>query len=273
MAETDQQASEDATSTQDRRKEEMSPTPDNAASPSAVIERAQEGKEILGARVATGEPGQKQPKHDDPNLSASKTVEKLNDIVKQFEAPTYGPSDKRAQESGNPHPVAPEDRSIQGGDQVLQAAGTAAAAIGTARDHLTRQLEADARLVSDPRYERDQKVYELGVQGKLDGIAPAPAEAAAQAARAGLPPEVAELTPKTPEEQVAQDMPRLEEVEARPNANVAATQVEPGKQDMADKNNGLQAEREGRTGAAAVAKAKAADSAGPSTPPSSTPIK
>jgi hypothetical protein len=265
MDETDQQASEDATSTQNRRKEEMS-TPDNAASAQSVIERAEEGKEILGARVASGEPGQKQPAHDDPTLSASKTVEKLGDIIKQFESLTTDSSDARAQRPGNTHPIAPEDRSIQGGDQVLQAAGTAAAAIGSARDHLTRQLEADARLVSDPRYERDQLVYQLGVQGKLGGIAPAPVEAAAEATRAGLPPEVAELTPKTPEEQVAQDLPRLKEVADRPNANVAATQIEPGKQELSEKNNGLTAEAEGKTGAAAVARAQASEAQG-------TPIK
>jgi hypothetical protein len=252
----------------------MSPTPDDAASPEAVRARAEAGKEILGAQVATGDPGQKQPAHDDPSLSASKTVKKLDEIVKQFEAPTIESSAKRSQTAGNSHPIPPHERRIQGGDQVLQAAGTAAAAIGTARDQLTRQLEADARLVSDPRYERDQKVYELGVQGKLVGIAPSPAEAAAQAARSGLPPEVAELTPKTPEEQIAQDLPRLEEVENRPNANVASTLVEPGEQDLAKKNNGLEAEREGRTGQAAVDRAKASDSLGPVNPPQpGTPIK
>lgn len=228
-------------------------------SPQATIERAEAGKEILGTRVATGEPGQKQPAHDDPRLSASKTVEKLDEIVKQFEAETYGPSDKRSRETGNLNKIPPHERSISRGPQVLAAAATAAGAIGAARDHLTSQLEADARLVSDPRYERDQKVYELGVTGKLAGIEPSPAEAAAAAARAGLPPEVAELTPKSPEEQIAQDMPRLEKVEER--ANVAATHIEPGTQEITEKNNGLKAEADGKTGQNAVDAAKASDNA------------
>ena len=237
----------------------MSDETKDPGSPAATIERAEMGKEILGSRVAQGEPGTKQPAHDDPRLSASKTVEKLDEVVKQFEGETYGPSDKRAQESGNPHPVAPEDRTIARGPQVLAGAALAAGSIGAARDQLATQLEADARLASDPRYERDQKVFELGQQGKLAGIAPSPAEAAAQVVRAGLPAEVAEKVPKTPEEQVAQDMPRLEEAEERPNANVAATLVEPGQQDLADKNNGRTAQEEGRTGPEAVARAKNGD--------------
>ncbi len=239
----------------------MTDAKNDPGSPQATIERAKEGQEILGARVATGEPGTKQPAHDDPRLSASKTVEKLGEISKQFEAETYGPSDERAKQSGNLNPIPPHERSLSRGPQVLAAAATAAGAIGAARDALASQLEADARLTSDPRYERDQKVYELGATGKLAGIAPAPAEAAALAARAGLPPEVAELTPKTPEEQVAQDMPRLEAAEERANANVAATHIPPGQQDITEKNNGLQAEKDGKTGQNAVDTAKANDSA------------
>lgn len=227
-------------------------------SPQAVIDRAKEGREILGSRVAQGEPGEKQPAHDDPRLSASKTVEKLNEIVKEFEGEVYESSFARSQKSGNLNPVAPEDRTISRGPAVLAAAATAAGAIGAARDALVTQLESDARLVSDPRYERDQKVYELGQAGKLAGIAPAPAEAAAQMARAGLPPEVAELTPKTAEEQVAQDMPRLKEAEKRP-AGVASTVITAGEQDSSRKNNGLEAEAEGKTGEAAVQRAKAAE--------------
>jgi hypothetical protein len=245
----------------------MTDTKNDPGSPEATRQRAKEGQEMLGSRVAQGEPGQKQPAHDDPRLSASKTVEKLNEIVKDFEAETYEASDKRSQSGGNLNPIPPHERSISRGPQVLAAAATAAGAIGAARDSLTQQLEADARLVSDPRYERDQKVYELGVQGKLAGIAPAPAEAAAQVARTGLPPEIAKLVPKTPEEEVEQDMPRLEEVEERPQAGVAATLIEPGQQEITEKNNIIEAEEQGKTRQEAVDRAKAADSA--PTPPNS----
>lgn len=250
-------------------------TSDDAGSPAAVKERAELGKDILGARVARGEPGEKQPAHDDPRLSASKTVEKLDEIVKQFEGEVYGSSMERAKQTGNLNPVAPHERSIQRGPMVLQAAATAAGAIGAARDALTTQLEADARLTSDPRYERDQKVYELGQQGKLGMVPPTQAEQAAAAARAGLPPEIAELTPKTAEEQVAEDMPRLAAAERAPNAagaaNVARTEIEAGKQDMAEKNNGGKAQAEGRTGQAAVERAKASEAAAESRPATTTP--
>lgn len=220
--------------------------------------RAEEGKEILGTQSAQGEPGQKQPAHDDPRLSASKTVEKLNEITKDFEADTYESSLNRAQKSGNLNKVAPEDRTIPRGPQVLAAAATAAGALGAARDAITTQLTSDARLTSDPRYERDQKVYELGQQGKLGLVPPTEAEVATSIARAGGDPEIAKLIPKTPEEQVAQDMPRLEQAASTP-ASVSSTLVQAGDQDLAEKNNGKTAQDEGRTGDAAVARAKASE--------------
>lgn len=225
----------------------------------AVKERAQKGKEILGATVATGEPGQKQPAHDDPRLSASKTVETLNDMAKSFEAETYDSSFNRSQKSGNLNPTAPEDRTAARGPQVLAGAATAAGAIGAARDALTTQLTADARLASDPRYERDQKVFELGQQGKLGLVPPTEAEVITSAARAGTPPEAADKIPTTPEEQVSQDMPRLEEAEKRA-ASVNQSLVAPGTQDLADKNNGKKAQEDGRTGQDAVNRAKANES-------------
>lgn len=243
-------------------------TPDDAGSPAAVKERAEMGKEILGSRVAQGDPGTKQPAHDDPRLSASQTVEKLGQIVKQFEGEVYGSSLERAGKGGNLHPVAPEDRKIQRGPQVLAGAATAAGAIGAARDALTSQLEADARLISDPRYERDQKVYELGQAGKLQNVPPSEAERIAQVAHAGNPPEVAEAMPKDVHEQIRDDMARLGVAESTP-ASVSATAIEAGKQDMADKNNGGKAQSEGRTGSEAVARAKSAETAA-STPPRPT---
>lgn len=249
---------------------EQSRTPDDAGSPAAVMERAKMGEEILGARVARGEPGEKQPAHDDPRLSASKTVEKLDEIVKQFEAEVHGPSMERAKEGGNLHPIPPEDRKIQRGPMVLQAAATAAGAIGAARDALATQLEADARLVSDPRYERDQKVYELGQMGKLQFVPPTEAEVITAASRSGTPEEALDRIPKTPQEQVAQDMPRLEAAEKRSVAAINPTvdqaqenkaPVSAGEQELAEKNNGGKAQAEGRTGKEAEARAKAQDAA------------
>lgn len=229
------------------------------SSAQATKERAEIGKEILGAQVATGEPGQKQPAHDDPRLSASKTVEKLNEISKQFEAETYESSFARSQKGGNLNPVAPEDRTtVQRGPQILAGAATAAGAIGAARDALASQLTADARLTSDPRYERDQKVYELGQQGKLGLVPPTEAEQITAAAHAGAPPEAVDKLPTTPEEQVAQDMPRLEEAEKR--AASVGTVIPPGQQDMAEKNNGTIQQASGKTGEDAVHKAKASES-------------
>jgi hypothetical protein len=251
---------------------EQSRTSDDAGSPQAVRERAEIGQDILGATVARGEPGEKQPAHDDPRLSASETVDKLGEIVKIFEAEPYESSFARSQKPGNLNPVAPEDRTIARGPQILAAANVAAGAIGAARTALTTQLEADARLVSDPRYERDQKVFELGQTGKLAGIAPTDAEVAARLSAAGQDPDIADKLPKTGEEQVAQDMPRLAEAERRP-AGVAATLVTAGEQDLSEKNNGKTAQEQGRTGDEAVARAKANDlsqAAAPTRPATAT---
>ena len=213
---------------------------DDPGSAQATIERAKQGEEILGSRVARGEPGTKQPAHDDPRLSASKTVEKLDEIVKQFEGETYGSSLQRSQETGNLNPVKPEDRTVSRGPQVLAGAATAAGAIGAARDALVTQLESDARITADPRYERDQKVFELGQAGKLALVTP--------------------LEGKTAEEQVAEDMPRLEAAERRP-AGVSPTLIQAGETEGDKPNNGLKAEQEGKTGEAAVQRTKASEQA------------
>lgn len=251
---------------------------EDASSPAATRARAEMGSEILGARIARGEPGEKQPAHDDARLSASKTVEVLGDMAEQFEAETMKSSWDRAQETGNPHPVAPEDRLPTRGPAILAAAATAAGALGQARDAITLQLESDARLTSDPRYERDQKVFELGQTGKLGLVAPTEAEKAAQVERAGVSAEVAALVPSTPEEQVADDMRRLGEAEERgatgtTAAQVRETEVPAGEQDLAEKNNGTKAFNEGRTGDAAVAHAKSSSDEPTGTMPGNAPIK
>ncbi len=231
----------------------MSDDASNPASPTAVKERAEQGKEIINSQFASGAPGQKQPAHDDPRVSAEKTVEQINNIQKQFQAEQIPSSAERAKKSGNYHPVPPEERSPARGPQTLAAADTAAGALGAARDAITSQLVADARIASDPRYERDQKVYELGATGKLGKIAPSEAEVAAALEKTGLSQEVADKIPKNAEEQVAQDMPRLEAAE------VAPTTIPPGVQELSDKNNGLTAQQEGKTGEDAVARTKSRD--------------
>lgn len=65
----------------------------------------------------------------------------------------------------------------------------------------------------DPRHERDQKVYEMAVTGQLGKVPPSEAEQIAVQARAGVPKEAIEKTPKTPKEQIDDDMRRLKEGE------------------------------------------------------------
>ena len=248
----------------------MSPANEDATSPAAVRARAEEGNKILGSTYAKGEPGEKQPAHNTAVQSAKETVEQIEKIQEQFSGETYKSSAERSKQSGNLNEVPPHERTMSRGPQILAAADQAAGALGAARDAITNQLVADARIASDPRYERDQLVYELGATGKLAGIKPAPAEAAMASIKAGVPPEVQELVPKTAEEQVAQDMPRLEEQKEKPTG-VAATVVPSGEQDSADKNNGKTAQDEGKTGDEAVARTKQRDGVSDSGP--GTPIK
>lgn len=200
-------------------------------------ERVEKGREILKSRAAQGEPGTKQPTHASATVSAEDTVRELETIQKKFGAPTRGPS---AGETQN-HPVPPAERSAGPAPADLNAAASAAAAIGTARAQIENQLVTEARLASDPRRERDQKVYEMGQRGELAFVPPAPEEVAAQAARSGLEPEVIEELPQTPSEQAARDEVRLEQGEqAAKNAKEGLIlgmeradhgQVKPGEQE------------------------------------------
>jgi hypothetical protein len=186
-------------------------------------ERAALGEETLKNQRAQGKPGEKQPEHKDARVSAEETVKQLDKLHEQIAQPTKESSAKRSANPGNLNKTPPEERGPGFiGDQPLAAANAAAAHISAARDQFTNQVQADARLLSDPRYERDQKVFELGQTGKLGLVPPAEAELAASAERAGLSPEVAEKVPQTPQEQVDEDMPRLEQAEK------TAAQMTPG---------------------------------------------
>jgi hypothetical protein len=171
----------------------------------------------------------KQPAHEDAQEAAKRTVEKLNQITNDLNpGEARGPAGKR---ENNPTP--PEDRVAGPGPASTAALDAAAGAVAAAGANLQAQATADARLKSDPRYERDQKVYELGQAGKLGYVPPSPAAVAAS----GVKPEVLEELPKTPEEQVAQDMPRLEQAERKAAETSGASTVQPGEQDGAPQNN------------------------------------
>lgn len=191
--------------------------------------RAELGKEHLKTQKAQGEPGQKQPEHKDTRVSAEDTVKMLNDMIEKTAAPTKESSAKRSQSGGaGNNPIPPAERKEIGpaaAPAATTAASTAAHMISAARDQLTSQLDADAKLTSDLRYERDQALYELQQQGKAGLIPPSEAEVAAAAVRAGTPPEVAEKIPATQEEQISDDMKRIKEAEERARTAATATQA------------------------------------------------
>jgi len=207
-----------------------------------VKERGEQGRKFAMSG-AQGEPGEKQPDPMSTTASAQETLDQLQKTVEAVQAPTRGPS---AGETEN-HPVPAHERKMPLGPAATQALDQAAGGITSARAALTNQLASDARITADPRYERDQMVYKLGAEGKLAGIAPSEAEAAAGAVRAGITPEVAEKIPKNAEEQVSEDMERLEEAEKKPSSTGVASASGPGAQDQA----GAQPEDSGSGGGSA----------------------
>lgn len=198
-------------------------TDQNQGRRESAMDRLKEaGRDLLGRGRAQGEPGTKQPDHTEARDTAGDVIHVLQEARTNLGVETYGPSSERAKQSGNLNPVPPHERKASQGPMQTAAADLAAGHLAAAETAILTQAESQARIESDPRHERDQKVFELARTGKLAGIAPSPAEAAAIAARSGMPQEVADLIPKTPEEQVAQDMPRLEEAERRANQPLAA---------------------------------------------------
>lgn len=189
-------------------------------------ERTEAGRAILDRQRAQGEPGTKQPAHENPAREAERTIQALDELRTDLGVETMGPSKERAKQPGNPHPIAPQDRLPAAGPAQTAAADIAAGHISAAQTAIETQLTSEARIKSDPRHERDQKVYELGQTGKLGLVPPTEAEVAATAQRAGLTPEVADKIPKTAEEQVAEDTKRLSIAEER--AQTGATMVGSG---------------------------------------------
>jgi hypothetical protein len=180
-----------------------------ATSQKSAKEKTQD-KEV-GLTGARGKPGTPQPPHDE--LSDNKSqLNKLAELTKTSDQEFYPPSAER--KGKNINPEKPEDREptfagmATTGPRDL-AAGAVRSAIGMVKAAET----IEARLNSDPRRERDQKVFELGRQGKLGLVPPSEAEVAATAERMGYSTEVTDKLPKTPEEQVEEDTKRLEAAE------------------------------------------------------------
>lgn len=171
-------------------------------------ERAEKGREILKSRAAQGEPGSKQPAHKNPSEDAEGVLDELKGLQEKHGAETRGPS--AGPTTNNPVPAHERTTAPVTGGGIA----AAAAAIGAARSQIENELIADARLASDPRRERDQKIFEMGQRGELGFVPPSEAELAAAGAKLGTKgEEVIAATPKTGAEQVDQDMPRLKEGE------------------------------------------------------------
>lgn len=136
---------------------------------------------------------------------------------------------------GNAHTIPPEKRTLPPGPQQLAQVDSAYHHASAAEASATMHERSQALIESDPRHERDQKVFELGKQGKLPLVPPTEAEKITLAARTGVPAEAASQIPSTPQEQVEQDMPRLEAAEAAAAERSAV--IERGASDNAPKNN------------------------------------
>ncbi len=192
---------------------------------------------------------QKQPAHEDAQEAAKRTIEKLNKITKDLDpGEARGPSHDR---KNNPTP--PEDRVAGPGPAATAALDAASGAVAAAGANLQAQERSDALLKSDPRYERDQKVYEMGQTGKLGYVPLSPAEVAAS----GVSPEVLKELPKNAQEQADQDMGRLEQGEQR--AAEATGTVQPGEQDGAPQNNLQRAKENGANTGSRAPKEKDSD--------------
>jgi hypothetical protein len=196
---------------------------------------------------------QKQPPPANAQESAERTVEKLREVRSDLGVETYGPSSERAKTPGNLNPTPPEDRKPSPGPMQTAPAAVAAGHLAAAEAQILSQETSDRLIKSDPRHERDQEVFELSRTGKIGLVPPSEADVATLAARSGLPQEVIDKLPKTPEEQVAQDAPRLAEARERaaaqsPTAQASGTEgteetknrppvVQVGEQEGAPRNN------------------------------------
>ena len=180
----------------------------------SIQKRAELGKGILEKNRAQGKPGTKQPVREDNPNENEETVSAINELLEGIAVPTKKSSAEKSKESGNLNETPPEERTLsQENIAKTQHLSAAAGHLAAAKVALETQAVSDARLLSDPRYERDQKILELAQTGKLGFVPPAPEEIAAQ--NATLPPAVLREMPKTVEEQVERDMERLNIAEER----------------------------------------------------------
>jgi hypothetical protein len=148
----------------------------------------------------------------------------------------------RSQRPGNELSTPPHERHVGDLDRTTSLAATAAHMLSGAVSQARADATAQARLEADPRYERDLKVFELGQRGKLSAVPPTEAEVATSVERAGISADIAEKIPTTAQEQVEQDMPRLEAAEnANPGVTVSPTGVTvPAGENPEPSNNDIQ---------------------------------
>lgn len=160
------------------------------------------------------QPGQKQPAHRSGSDLLEEGVSRITEVTKTFESEAKKPHSERTGADNNPTP--PHERNMaNAGPAATAALDSVAQSTRNAIESLRNHEESEARIKSDPRWERDQKVFEMGRAGKLGAVPPAEEEIAAMASRAGVPEEVIEAMPKTPEEQAARDMERLRAAEEK----------------------------------------------------------
>jgi hypothetical protein len=194
-------------------------------------DKVEQGRELIREGTAQGQPGEKQPPHPSAQDILERAPEYLKLSQNDVTLKAKDSSAARSQRPGNDYPVPPQDRKPDPTGQTSLAV-TAASALAAAANAASVDATTEARLASDPRRQRDLRLLEVQQQGKTALIPPHPAEVAANLQRAGVSPEVAELIPKTPEEQVAQDMPRLEEA-----ANALPPVAQPGEDQIEGVNN------------------------------------
>jgi hypothetical protein len=176
-----------------------------------IAERAEVGKEILGSRVAQGEPGTPQPKHTTGLEGTQDAVDQLASLADEISPnEVYASSAERAEQSGNPNGPAHERDFVSDSPASKQPYNDAVGHIAAARTALEQGATADARLLSDPRYENDQKIFELGQAGKLRSGVADPEGLVAQGI---VSADVAETLPSTTVEQAEEDKKKLEDAE------------------------------------------------------------
>ena len=211
---------------------------------------AEKGREILKSRAAQGKPGEKQPPHKVAHDNAQKVVDQLKEVAANSQELKPRPP-SASKENGNYHIPAAERTFVPpaGGGGAQAAAGAVAAAAA----HIEDELIAEARIKSDPRWEADQKKFEMGMRGELGYLPP-------------VTQDEKDNPPQTPEEQNARDLPKLEKArqtaeQIRSGENINPT-VERARTDADNvKDNQV------RTGAGKNTLAGAPATATPATPP------